>query len=213
MDNRLKRLIADNPRIAGIKNDEEFRFVLQSSCRIVFVLYGSVMTIAPMVRALKELGKTVFVNVDLIEGFSAKDVVIDYLKHDAQVDGVLSAKAAMIKAAKARGLWAIHRFFLIDSFSYYNVRKQVAISKPDIIEIMPGCMPKVISWVVADIPLPVIAGGLVCDQEDAAAAMQAGAVAISSTNPDVWATPAQAPGREPDSNDGPLRAPTTAQAS
>ena len=100
MDNRLLRLIADNPRIAGIKNDEEFRLVLPSSCKIVFVLYGSVMTIAPMVRALKELGKIVFVNVDLIEGFSSKDVVIDYLKGNAQVDGILSAKAAMISMEK-----------------------------------------------------------------------------------------------------------------
>ena len=205
MDRRLLRLIIDNPRIAGIKNDEEFRLVLQSSCRIVFVLYGSVMTISPMVRALKDLGKTVFVNVDLIEGFSARDVVIDYLKNTAHVDGILSSKAAMIKAAKAKELWAIHRFFLIDSFSYFNVKKQVAISKPDIIEIMPGCMPKVISWVVADIPLPVVAGGLVCDQDDAAAAMRAGAVAISSTNPDVWATPGQA--------DEPVPAATTAQVS
>jgi hypothetical protein len=68
----------------------------------------------------------------------------------------------------------------------------VDISQPDCIEVMPGCMPKVISWVVESIHLPVIAGGLVCDQEDAEAALKAGAMAVSSTNPIVWALPVAA---------------------
>ena len=186
MRNRLLDLIAENPSIAGIKDDLGLRQVLKSDCRIVFILYGNVMTIASIVQKIKEHGKMAFINVDLIEGFSTKDVVVEFLKRHTQADGILSSKASVIKAARAQGLFSIHRFFVIDSFSYHNLAKQVEISQPDCIEVMPGCMPKVISWVVESVSIPVIAGGLVCDQEDAEAALKAGAKAISSTNPIVW---------------------------
>jgi glycerol uptake operon antiterminator len=186
MRTRLLDLIHENPSIAGIKDPDGLRLVLKSDCRIVFILYGTVMTITAIVQKLKEHGKMVFINVDLIDGFSSREVVLEFLKQHTQVDGILSSKAAMIKAAKALGLFTIHRFFLIDSFSYHNLAKQVELSKPDCIEIMPGCMPKVLGWVVESISIPVVAGGLVCDQDDAEAALKAGATAVSSTNPVVW---------------------------
>jgi glycerol uptake operon antiterminator len=187
MSNWLMSSIAKKASIAGIKDDNGLQLVLKSDCKIVFVLYGDIMNIATIVATLKEHGKMVFINVDLVDGFSNKDIVVHFMKQNTQTDGILSAKASIIKAAKAQGLFTIHRFFVIDSFSYNNLGKQVEISQPDCIEIMPGCMPKVIGWVVAQVSLPVIAGGLVCDREDAEAALKAGAKAVSSTNPIVWA--------------------------
>jgi len=197
MRNRLLDLIAENPSIAGIKDDLDLHQVLKSDCRIVFILYGTVMTIPSIVQKIKEHGKMAFINVDLIEGFSTKDVVVELLKSHTLTDGILSSKASVIKAARTQGLFCIHRFFVIDSFSYHNLAKQVAISQPDCVEVMPGCMPKVLSWVVESINIPVIAGGLVCDQEDAEAALHAGAIAVSSTNQAVWSLHRQAANREP----------------
>lgn len=187
MSNWLLASIAKKPSIAGIKDDNGLQLVLQSDCKIVFVLYGDLLNIVAIVQKLKEHGKMVFINVDLIDGLSNKDIAVQFLKQQTQADGILSSKASIIKAAKAHGLFTIHRFFLIDSFSYQNLGRQVEISQPDCIEIMPGCMPKVIGWVVAEVSIPVIAGGLVCDREDAEAALKAGATAVSSTNPIVWA--------------------------
>lgn len=189
---RFFDLIGENPCIAGIKDESGLSRVLASDCRIVFVLYGNVINIHAIVNKLKEHGKMVFVNVDLIEGLASKDIVVDYLRQYVQSDGLLSSKASIIKAAKSQGLFTFHRFFVIDSFSYHNLIKQAEISRPDIIEILPGCMPKVIAWALDAVRQPIVAGGLVCDQEEAQAALRAGACAISSTNPEVWRIDANA---------------------
>lgn len=175
-----------HPVIASIKDDDGLRAVLHAPSPVVFVLYGSVMSIHGIVATLKKAGKTVFVDVDLLEGFSAKPITVDFLKAHSEADGILSSKAVMIKAAKAAGLFAIHRLFLIDSFSYNNASKQISLSEPDAIMILPGCMPRVITWIRAETDLPLVAGGLVCDKEDVVGALGAGAVAIASSNRDVW---------------------------
>jgi len=187
MASRFLKLLQDNPVIASVKDADALRSVLTSECRIVFLLYGSVLNVASIVQTLKEQGKIVFVDVDLLEGFASKDIVVTYLKVHTAADGVLSSKAFMVRAAKEQGLYAVHRFFLIDSMSYQNINRQLKVSKAEAIEILPGCMPRVISWLVDDVTIPVIAGGLVCDKDDVVAALKAGAAAIASSNQGVWA--------------------------
>ena len=56
----------------------------------------------------------------------------------------------------------------------------------DLIEILPGVMPKIIRRLAGSAKKPLIAGGLISDKEDILSALGAGAVAISSTNEGVW---------------------------
>lgn len=186
VNNPMLEILRESPVIASVKDDAGLRSVLRSECKTVFLLYGSVLTISSIVQVLKKHGKMVFVDVDLLEGFASKEIVVTYLKIHTAADGVLSSKAFMVKAAKDQGLLSIHRLFLIDSMSYQNARKQVKISKADCVEILPGCMPRVISWLLEDMTIPLIAGGLVCDKDDVVAALKAGATAVASSNQGVW---------------------------
>lgn len=179
-------LFADDPIVASVKDDEGLRRVLRSDRAVVFLLYGTVLTIESIVATLKAHGKTVFVDVDLLDGFAAREVVVRFIGERTEADGILSAKAPLVRAANGLGLRAIHRFFMIDSLSYRNLPKQVAASRADAVEILPGCMPRVISWLLADVDVPIVAGGLVCDKEDVVAALGAGAVAVASSSTDVW---------------------------
>lgn len=185
MGDTLREILADHPIIPAIKDDRGLDAVVGAEARLVFVLYGSVLNIREIVRKLKDSGKMVFINVDLLEGFSNKEIVVEYLKKNTGAVGILSSKASMIRAAKAMGFLTIHRYFVIDSFSYENLEKQIALSQPDCLEVLPG-WPRMISWVVEKMDRPVIAGGLVCTKEDVIAALGAGATAICSTNADVW---------------------------
>ncbi len=175
-----------HPVIASVKDEQDVAAVLSSECPLVFVLFGTLNTIPAIVRRLTENGRRVFVNVDMIEGFGQKPVVIDFLLQHCSPDGILSSKSMMVKYAKSVGLFGVQRIFLVDSFSYSSLIKQSAISGADAIEILPGCIPRVITWVRADIDLPIIAGGLVCDKQDVLSALAAGAMAIASSNHGVW---------------------------
>lgn len=187
MSDKLAAILQDNPIIASVIDEPALEAVFASDCAVVFLRHGSVLTIGAIIARLKTAGKLVFVDVDLIDGFASKEVVISYISTLTDADGILSSKAYMVKAAKAIGLVAIHRFFLLDSMAYRNLPKQVRLSGADAVQIQPGCMPRVISWIRADVTLPIIAGGLVCDKEDIVAAIGAGASAIASSNRDVWA--------------------------
>ena len=67
-----------------------------------------------------------------------------------------------------------------------NVERHFSPAAADLIEVLPGLMPKIIRKICATTGKPVIAGGLISDKEDVTGALGAGAIAVSSTNPAVW---------------------------
>lgn len=80
----------------------------------------------------------------------------------------------------------VFRFFVIDSMAFDNIKRQCESAQPDLVEILPGLMPKIITRVTKMVSAPVIAGGLVAEKADVIAAIEAGAISISSTNQKTW---------------------------
>ncbi|NCB91255.1 MAG: glycerol-3-phosphate responsive antiterminator [Clostridia bacterium] len=174
------------PIIAAVKDDEGLKACLDSESNIIFVLYGDICTIGDIVKKIKGSNKKAVVHMDLIQGLSSKEVAVDFLKKNTMADGVITTRPALIRKAKEEGFFTVLRFFVIDSMAYENIQKQSAAVSPDVIEILPGLMPKVIRKIQKSVRRPVIAGGLISEKEDIMAALDAGAVAISTTNKAVW---------------------------
>ena len=178
MKKLFKEALEDSPIIAAVKDDEGLSRCLTSDSRIIFILYGDIVTISDIVETVKSAGKLAIVHLDLINGLSSKEVAVDFLQK--------YTKPTLIKRAKELGLFTILRLFLIDSMAYENIDRQVKSSRPDLIEILPALMPKVIAKVCQSTSTPVIAGGLVSEKEDILALLDAGATSISSTNEKIW---------------------------
>ena len=171
--------------IPAIKSVKELNRVLASNSKLVFVLYGDILSIQDIVARLKAGGKMVLVHLDLIDGLNSRDVAVDFLAKNTLADGILSTKANLVKYAKAQGLLTVQRFFLLDSMALLNMEKQFPLDHADAIEILPGLMPKIIKRLAGIIDKPIIAGGLINDMEDVRAALDAGAVAVSTTKMDL----------------------------
>ena len=174
------------PVIAAVKDEKGLDACLSAPCRVVFVLYGSIMDIPDIISRIRDAGKTPLVHLDLVDGLAARESAVDFIRFRTSAEGIISTKSVLIKRAKELELIAIQRFFLLDSLALTNIAKQVRLNAPDVIEIIPGVMPKVIRMVTERSPLPVIAGGLIHDVEDIQNALNAGATAISATNITLW---------------------------
>lgn len=187
---RILEQFEDYPVIAAIKDENGLKKCLESGSeiQIVFVLYGDLCNIGTIVERLKAGGKTVIIHLDLISGLGNREIAVDYIKNTTKADGIISTKSTLIKRAKELDFFAVMRFFMLDSMVYENVKKQIENVKPDMIEIIPGAMPKVISRLCEFIEgkVPVIAGGMIMDKEDTMKALNAGATAISTTKQNIW---------------------------
>lgn len=182
----LLELLADGPVIASVKDEAGLEAAVNSDVSVVFLLFGDVVTISGLVKRAHDAGKVVFVHLDLVDGLASREASVDFVARYTEADGVLSTKAALTRRAKELGLMAIQRFFLLDSMAISNIAKHLSPDTSDMIEVLPGLMPKVIRRVCGVTDKPVIAGGLITDKEDVTGALAAGAVAVSATNPAVW---------------------------
>lgn len=175
-----------NPIIAAVKSEQQMEKALESDCRVVFFLFGDICSIGRLVQTAKDAGKLAFVHLDLIRGISGKEVAVEFIKTYTRADGIISTRPELTKHARGIGLASILRIFVIDSMALGTIDKQLRAGEPDILEIMPGIMPKIIREVSAKVAVPVIAGGLIRDKEDIMNALSAGALCISTTSETAW---------------------------
>jgi glycerol uptake operon antiterminator len=179
-------LLGAYPVIAAVKDVAGLEGALKSECAVIFTLYGNLLNIPEITARIKSSGKAAIVHMDFIEGLSARDISVDFVAQNTSADGIISTKLNLIKQANHLGILAVQRFFMLDSMAFVNIKKQYPADAACAIEILPGLMPKIIKTVCESVKEPVIAGGLIREKEDVVAALSAGAVAVSTTNKDMW---------------------------
>lgn len=179
-------LLETSPVIAAVKDEYGLKRCLESECQVVFILYGSILNMGAIVQKVKDQGKYAMVHADLAQGLSSKEVVVDFIKENTKADGIISTKTHLVRRAAQLGLFGIQRTFLIDSLAMSTTKKQIEAFHPDMVEIMPGVMPKALKEIRTYTDIPIIAGGLISDKKDIMAAFRAGADAISTTREELW---------------------------
>ena len=184
--NKRLHFFETEPIIAAVKTEEQLVRALSSECNVIFFLFGNICNIPKLVESVKERGKHAFVHLALINGRAAKEIAADYIRSFTKADGVLSTKPQILRHAKEIGLITVLRVFVLDSLALDNIEKLRAACNPDLIELVPGLMPKIIRQVHSLHRTPLIAGGLIRDKEDTMSALSAGAISISTSCEEAW---------------------------
>ncbi|MBC2850740.1 glycerol-3-phosphate responsive antiterminator [Cetobacterium sp. 8H] len=182
MYSNFKGILTENKKIIAVKDINSLESAISSSSKIIFLLSSDICSIEETTRQIKASGKLCFIHLDMIQGLNTKDnSAIDYLKENTFADGVITTKSQVAKYAHKVGFLVVLRCFLIDSLSLNTTLKLFNETFIDAIEILPGVMPKIIQKLCKKSSIPIIAGGLISDEEDIEIALKSGAVAVSTT--------------------------------
>lgn len=176
-------------KIAAVKSPKGIEKVLahKDSISAVFLLTGSIMNVKRYVDVFQDEGIPVLVHAEKIGGLLLNNEGLNFIADYVRPFGIVTTKQGLIKKAKERNLFVVQRVFMIDSEVYGNVLDSKQKLGPDIIEIMPATLYGVIRSYSELLDIPVITGGLLSTPEHVRASLEAGAVAISTSNEALWA--------------------------
>ena len=186
MNKRIIEAFRNNPIIPSVKNENDLDEALKTDNEIIFIITSNLINISDLVARIKDSEKLAFVHIDLVDGLGTSTYALDYLLNLTQADGIITTKTGLIRAAKARDVFVIKRFFIFDSISINSGIKAIKEHAPDAVEILPGLMPRVIEKFSNITSIPVIVGGLIESREDIMTALKSGACSVSSNRHNTW---------------------------
>lgn len=185
MRHKLIDLLEQSPVLPAVKDEDALPRALRCESRVVFLLGGDLLSIRRWIDLTHEAGKQAAVHLDLVGGLASREVAVDWLQQQG-ADGIISTRPHLIRRGRELGLLTVLRVFAIDSKAVGNLQKETEMVTPDVIEILPGTLPRVIERLSKKIPVPLIAGGLMTDKSDIVSALQAGALCASTSDEELW---------------------------
>lgn len=172
--------------IAALRSASNMDAALSSDVSTLFFLHSDIFKMPALTKKAQEHGKQVFLHMEFIDGLGRDRSAVQYIARAAKPDGVITTRANSVRDAKDAGLFTVQRFFMVDTQSYETAVKNIEVAQPDMIEVMPGILPKIIHRMARDTNIPIIAGGLITTELEALQALEAGAVAVSIGAQNLW---------------------------
>ncbi|MCT1902325.1 glycerol-3-phosphate responsive antiterminator [Oceanobacillus sojae] len=172
--------------LPAIRRMKDFEKVLESNHEYIIILESRLVQLKSMIDYSHRANKKVFIHFDLIQGLKADEYGVEFLHREMKPDGILTTRGNVITAAKKHKLLAVQRVFVLDSAALEQSIKLIHRFEPDYVEILPGLVPEVIEEITGETDIPVIAGGLIKEEDQVTQALDAGAVAVSTSSRKLW---------------------------
>ena len=183
----VRSLLERSRIIPAIRGTAYLQAAIASPSLIVWLLYGTPLTLPEIVRQLRSAGKLPIANMDLLTGFAHDADGIELLAAEG-VAGVVSTRQSVLRAARAQGIIAVQRTFIVDSIAVGNLTRALQHFLPDAIELLPAAAaPLCVSALRAAQPqLPVIATGLVTNMRQVDDAIRVGVSSVATSDVALW---------------------------
>lgn len=175
------------PIIGALKAVSEVDEAIDRGLDTVVLLHGTIFDVVTLVERAREDGLFTLIHIDLVEGIGRDAPGMRYLAQKVGVGGIITTKARLVREARDAGLLGILRLFLLDSQAYSTGIDLLKSCNPDAVEMLPGLvLPHLAEQIQRDIHHPIIAGGLIRTPKEARSALEAGAMAISTSRKELW---------------------------
>lgn len=172
--------------IPAVKGFKELEKALSAPSDTIFLLEGELIHLRNIVESVRESKKKVFLHLDLIKGIKEDEASIHYLAKEVKVHGIISTRTSSLLNAKKHGLVTVQRGFLIDSHSVKTIINTAKHGKPDYIELLPSFSYSKLHEIKAEAGVEIILGGFIDQLENLPVLFNAGALAVSTSNMELW---------------------------
>jgi glycerol uptake operon antiterminator len=168
------------------KSIKDFERLMNSPFETVILLDSHVAQLQSLMRLAQKHGKKVLLHVDLVQGLKSDEYAAEFLCQVIKPAGLISTRTPVIQVAKKKSLIAIQRVFLLDTHALETSYRLLKTSQPDYIEVLPGVIPHIIKEVTNHTNIPILAGGLIRNEKEVRQALDAGAVAVTTSSQNLW---------------------------
>lgn len=172
--------------LPAAKNIKQFEKMLRSNYEYVVLLDTHIGQLESLISLASRHRKKVLLHADLIQGLRSDEHAAQFLCQTIKPAGLISTRTPVVKEAKKKSLIAIQRLFLLDSHALETSYRLLDNFRPDYIEVLPGIMPHVIQEVASKTKTPLLAGGLIRTDQEVKMALNAGAVAVTTSDQKIW---------------------------
>jgi len=171
---------------AAVKANDQLEPALASSCGAIFVLRANGLELGPVVHRIHLARKLAVVHLDLVDGLAADLTGVRWLVR-CGADAIISSHGQAVRAIRAEGVVAIQRLLCVNLVGVELGLQAAARSEPDIVELLPGAiLPEVADLVMSRLTVPLLAGGFIHDADAARGVLEAGALAVTTSQPALW---------------------------
>ncbi|WP_152655218.1 glycerol-3-phosphate responsive antiterminator [Oceanobacillus sp. CFH 90083] len=172
--------------LPAVRRMKDFEKALESDHPYIVILESRLVQLKSMIDYSHRADKKVLIHFDLIQGLKADEYGVEFLYREMKPDGIISTRGNVISAAKKHQLLAVQRVFLLDSVALEHSMKLMERLQPDYIELLPGLLPEKIKQIKEDYDVPLIAGGFIEEENQVNQALEAGAVAVTTSDRELW---------------------------
>lgn len=172
--------------IPAISNHKKLNIFLESDLEVGILMNFQLAQLDVLVQKMKEHKKKVLIHSELIKGLSSDEYGAIYLIQVLKVDGIISSKPKVIEVCKKRNVMGVYRFFIKDTISLEQSIDIGRRLRPDFVEILPASCYGLIDDIKEKIGCGVWMGGLINTETDIKNCFKHGALAITTSNSDLW---------------------------
>ena len=157
------------------------------SARAVLLRHCNLFELTGFLERARQRQIPTYVSIDHIDGIHADSAGIRYLSERMSITGIISTHPRVLAIAKDYGLETIQRMYVLDSTGLDAALEALDTSIIDMLDISPALViPHVIPRLLAPLPLPFLASGLVLEAEHIRSVLRNGASGIFVSRDDLW---------------------------
>ena len=103
--------------LPALRNLKQLESLLDSPYEYIVLLEVHISNLKTIKKEADRYSKKIIIHADLIQGLKTDDYAAEFLCNDIRPAGIISTRSNMIMKAKAKGIIAIQRMFLLDTIA------------------------------------------------------------------------------------------------